>query len=93
MTKKMMKSREFFNQFTYAKTKCVDCGGVNHPYMLIEKTWRRVVLTFPFKHYKDFICLFCAEDRLGRPLEDSDFTNAFINHGCFGFHKDMWTKK
>lgn len=83
-----MKSREFFDQFTYAGN-CKDCGGVNHPYMLKHRVWDQAVSVHNYRGL--LICLFCIERRLKRPLTDEDFLNAPINYGVFGFHKKMWT--
>ncbi len=86
-----MTTREFIDQFTYANTKCRDCGGVNHPYTVKPKIWMEAVNNHNYRRL--FICLFCIELRLKRPLVDDDFIEAPINYGVFGFHKHMWTRR
>lgn len=93
MKKVPKKSREFFDQFTYGD-KCKDCSGVNHPYALTDEIWKKVISKEPVRRNKGnlYLCLFCVEKRLKRPLRDQDFNSAPINYGIFGFHKNMWIK-
>lgn len=64
--------------------KCGICKKKNHPYMLTDDVWNKIC------QGEKFICLFCAENRLGRPLEEDDFIDAPINNGCFGFDCKDW---
>lgn len=65
---------------------CYGCGGVNEPYMLQHKLWKRVSGT----KTEECICLSCAERKLRRALTEEDFLDAPINVGRFAFHKNNW---
>lgn len=71
--------KEYLSHFSYGDN-CNHCGGINHPYMVQNKLWNLI------SKRKKFVCLTCFELILGRPLKVNDFTEAPINHGCFGFN-------
>jgi hypothetical protein len=72
--------KEYVSNFFYGD-KCCHCGGNNHPYMVKDDLWLRIA-----KNKKNrFICLICFEQKMGRSLHLSDFTQAPINYGCFDF--------
>lgn len=70
----------------YWETPCDGCTEFNVPYMVTDKVWKKVS-----RNFKDrFLCLFCVEKRLGRVLELTDFIDAWINQGVFGFYQEDW---
>lgn len=60
---------------------CADCGTntntINEYYMIHNHIWDSVA------KFKEMLCIGCLENRLGRQLVPSDFTDAPINHGYF----------
>lgn len=88
---------------------CSVCGGVNQPFMLRTDLWPTLFPESKGKESKYYInretkecitvggfftCLKCCEDRLGRPLIETDFhENAPpINYGHFGFDCSFFVK-
>lgn len=69
---------------------CYCCKQKNHAYMVKFDLWKRIV---PEEHRKDFLCIKCFEEKLGRHLTRTDFiikhdftgADLPINHGWFGF--------
>lgn len=58
---------------------CADCGYdtcKRHYYMLKSDLWKRIV---PEDFCNVMLCLDCVEDRLGRWLKPSDFSDARVN--------------
>lgn len=54
---------------------CRDCNCHDEGYMVEDHVWQEA---HP-EGRKGLLCLHCLEERLGRPLEAEDFTNALIN--------------
>jgi len=61
------------------KFSCLDCkidtGKAFEHYMLIDETWKKI-------HDSKFgmLCIGCAERRLGRRLNHSDFNSSHVNN-------------
>lgn len=72
---------------------CNDCNGPNEPYMVTKGTWVEAGLTKPHASGGGFCCLSCIEKRLGRVLEQTDFIDAPINNGIFGFFAKDFVKQ
>lgn len=60
------------------KWLCLDCnvdtGKIGEHYMLIDSTWAKI-----HNSKKGMLCIGCAEKRLGRQLNYSDFNTSYIN--------------
>jgi hypothetical protein len=60
------------------KFKCIDCqidtGRIHEHYFIKTDLWLTVMPSI-----NGMLCIGCLEDRLGRMLTSSDFTNASIN--------------
>jgi hypothetical protein len=59
---------------------CKDCKidtlEINEYYMVTGPVWEAAC-----PEYRGMLCIGCLENRLGRELTASDFTDAPINHG------------
>lgn len=70
---------------THDRHTCYDCGASNDPYMATEAVWREAWPTYEDDRERSrvplFLCLYCLERRLRRPLALSDFSTAPINNG------------
>lgn len=82
---RILTKQQYAETLTYADTVCCQCGRPNHPYMVTDRLWKRIV-----KAGEHFLCLLCFEARLGRSLVEKDFTPYPINLGIFGFHCAIW---
>lgn len=56
----------------------------NEYYMVTDEIWKTAC-----PEEKGMLCIGCLENRLGRQLTASDFTDAPINHGVFGFSERL----
>jgi hypothetical protein len=74
----MTKSEYLEKQDSYGDS-CYLCYGKNEPYMLTHDLWRKIGAG------RNFMCITCVENTLGRNLIESDFLSAPINFGIFGF--------
>lgn len=71
---------------SYARIDCNQCQGYAPGYMLKTPIWNQARRSADgTKH--DFLCLKCVSLNLERPVTYSDFTDAPINNGIFGFDK------
>lgn len=63
---------------------CKDCGEdtllLGEWYMLRDEVWSAAN---PSRPRGDFLCIGCAESRLGRTLKPTDFTDAIVNNIAF----------
>lgn len=66
---------------------CLDCrtdtGRINEYYVVDTELWLSVVGSL-----QGMLCIACLERRLGRELNASDFTDAYINHLDWGRKSD-----
>jgi hypothetical protein len=53
---------------------CLHCGSVTEAYMLENEVWHEV-----HESKRGLICLPCFEEKLGRNVRITDFTNAVVN--------------
>lgn len=79
-----MTKKEYLKKSEGYGEACLDCGGLNHAYMVKNSIWKKLVAP---SDRRRCICLVCLENRLGGPLKIFHFSNALINHGFFGFDK------
>lgn len=86
---KYVKSMDHYGSYTDPDTDkhvvrmCCYCNGKNQGYMVKFELWNK---TIPKKDHRKMVCLGCFEEKLGRSLVTSDFTDASINYGIFGFN-------
>lgn len=68
--------------------KCAACSTntlhINEYYMLTDEIW-----TAAWPAERGMLCIGCVEERLGRTLTASDFTDAPINTGYFGYSERL----
>lgn len=64
------------------KFLCIDCGvdtgKICEFYFIKTELWLKIMATI-----KGMLCIGCLENRLGRQLQKSDFTDATINNPRF----------
>lgn len=53
---------------------CLHCGAVTEAYMVENEVWHEV-----HESKRGLICLPCFEEKLGRNVQITDFTNAVVN--------------
>lgn len=66
---------------------CEQCKDLNEPYMVKHHIWAKAT-----KNTKQFLCISCVEANIGRKLKITDFLDAPINKGIFGFDAKMYIK-
>ena len=81
-------------------TPCIDCQfdvstltpGPGERYMVTDEIWKLAVPDDPFdpnaEEDKWVLCIGCLEDRIGRRLKSTDFTDAPINDPKPGYHSE-----
>lgn len=70
-----------WSKHSYGGHGCNQCKGNDEAYMLIDAIWKSAKRD----GRQRFLCIKCVENNLGRALIRSDFTDALINFGIFGF--------
>lgn len=74
--------------FTKPSKQCDGCGGEWDAFQFKQKTWLLIARHCP--PHGGYLCLACAEKRLGRLLTIDDFTKAPINEPIrFGYRMRM----
>jgi hypothetical protein len=67
---------------------CKDCKvdtlAIDEYYMVTDEVWE---MANPQR--RGMLCIGCLEDRLGRQLTASDFTDVPLNSGMFGFSERL----
>jgi len=60
------------------KFKCQDCeidtGKIDEYYMVINSIWQEA------KMRRGMLCIGCLEERIGRRLKSTDFTDCYLNN-------------
>ena len=76
---------------TEERFKCIDCtectSTLNEYYMVTDEVWSLAGMAIedtPYE-YSGMLCIGCLENRLGRELNNRDFSSASINDPDF-----MW---
>ena len=72
---------------TWYGENCKECKGLNEPYVVKDTIWKKAGLT-----PRGFVCISCLESKLKRKLKLSDFIDAPINKGIFGFEAEAYIK-
>ena len=72
---------------TWYGDNCSQCNDLNEPYMVKHHIWRAAV-----KNKNVFLCIGCLEANIGRKLKITDFLDAPINKGIFGFNAKTYIK-
>lgn len=74
------------------KFDCLDCTvdvyKTDGVYMLKDTVWSQI-----HNSPKGFLCIDCAEKRLGRPLNKEDFNNSYVNQPGFGTRSVKLSKR
>ena len=68
--------------------ECAACGvntlHINEYYMVTDEVWQAA-----WPRQRGMLCIGCLENRLGRELTASDFTDAPINRGVFDYSERL----
>lgn len=66
--------RQPFGSYPVNRIECKNCGNPSAALMLHDDLWLSIV-----NDRKDFLCLVCIEEKLGRAIKANDLNNAPIN--------------